>query len=100
MVANKNYFALQLLPCRPDFAFTMTAEERAVMEQHVSYWMEKMKEGHVVVFGPVIDPKGPYGLGIVEAENETQVEEFIKHDPASKLNRYEYYPMKAVVKNS
>jgi hypothetical protein len=30
-------------------------------------------------------------------EDEQHVEEFIKNDPATGLNRYEYYPMMAVV---
>ena len=96
---DKKYFAMHLLPCRPDFAFTMTEEERAVMMQHVAYWTEKMNDGKVVVFGPVMDPKGPYGLGVVIAENEQEIASFIENDPASKLNRYEYFPMRAVVPN-
>ena len=96
---DKKYFAMHLLPCRPDFAFTMTEEERAVMMQHVAYWTEKMNDGKVVVFGPVMDPKGPYGLGVVIAENEQEITSFIENDPASKLNKYEYFPMRAVVPN-
>lgn len=96
---DKKYFAMHLLPCRPDFAFTMTEEERAVMMQHVAYWTEKMNDGKVVVFGPVMDPKGPYGLGVVIAENEQEIASFIENDPASKLNKYEYFPMRAVVPN-
>jgi len=94
---DKKYFALYLLPCRPDFAFTMTDEERAIMTQHIAYWTDKMNKGQVVVFGPVFDPKAPYGLGVVEVDNEDEIKEFIEHDPASRLNRYEYFPMKAVV---
>ena len=94
---DKKYFALYLLPCRPDFAFTMMDEERAIMTQHIAYWTDKMNKGQVVVFGPVFDPKAPYGLGVVEVDNEDEIKEFIEHDPASRLNRYEYFPMKAVV---
>lgn len=96
---DKKYFVMHLLPCRPDFAFTMTEEERAVMMQHVAYWTEKMNHGKVLVFGPVMDPKGPYGLGVVIAENEQEIASFIENDPASKLNTYEYFPMRAVVPN-
>lgn len=93
---DKKHFVLHLLTCRPDFAFTMTPDEEAVMEKHVQYWMEKMSEGQVIVFGPVFDPKGPYGLGVVAAENEAAIEDFIKKDPASAINQYEYFPMQAV----
>jgi uncharacterized protein YciI len=97
---EKRYFVLHLLPCRPDFAFTMTEEEKAVMQQHIAYWTEKMNQGKVVAFGPVLDPKGPYGLGIAAADSEEEIAEFIQHDPASKLNKYEYFPMRAVVPNA
>jgi uncharacterized protein YciI len=100
MTMEKKYFALHLLPCRPDFAFTMTEEEKNIMGQHVTYWKEKMDQGKVIVFGPVFDPKGPYGLGVLEVENEEEVKNFIQHDPASKINKYEYFPMRAVVPNN
>jgi len=56
-----------------------------------------MSNGSVVVFGPVLDPNGGFGLGIIEAESTEQVDEFIAHGPANGLNHYEYYPMMAVV---
>jgi uncharacterized protein len=91
------YFVLHLLPMRPDFAQTMNDEERTIMMQHVGYWTDLMNKGKVVAFGPVIDPKGIYGLGIISADNEQEVQDFIANDPAAKINKYEYFPMKAVV---
>src|SRR4030095_5066136 len=91
------YFVLHLLPMRPDFAQTMNDEERTIMMQHVGYWTDLMSKGKVVAFGPVIDPKGIYGLGIISADNEQEVQDFIANDPAAKINKYEYFPMKAVV---
>lgn len=93
----KKHFALKLIPCRPTFSQDMTPEERAIMQQHVVYWKGFMDKGLVLVFGPVIDPKGTYGLGIIEAENEEQVNSFIENDPASKINTYEFFPMLAIV---
>ncbi len=92
----KQYFVLYLLPLRQDFAQTMTDEERAIMMQHIGYWTDLMNKGHVVVFGPVLDPKEVYGLGIISADSEQEVQDFIANDPASKINKYEYFPMKAV----
>ena len=94
---SKKYFAVQLLPSRPDFAQTMTDEERGIMMQHLAYWTDQMNKGNVVVFGPVLDPKGVYGLGIVSVDDETQLADLIDNDPAGKINRYEFYPMQAVV---
>ena len=95
---DKKHFALKLLPCRPTFAQDMTPEERAIMQQHVAYWRDLMDKGKVLVFGPVMDPKAVYGLGIIEAESEEEVKDFIANDPATKINTYEFYPMRAVVK--
>ncbi|HEV7621241.1 MAG TPA: YciI family protein [Flavisolibacter sp.] len=94
---NKKYFLLKLLPNRPDFAQTMTSEEKTIMQQHSAYWRDQMKKGYVLVFGPVLDPKAFYGLGIITVDDEKQVDDFIRNDPASKINRYEYFPMMAVV---
>jgi uncharacterized protein YciI len=95
----KKHYALKLLPCRPTFAQDMTSEERVIMVQHVAYWRDLMDKGMVVVFGPVMDPKGAYGLGVIEVDDEAQVHTFIANDPASKINTYEFYPMRAVVKS-
>ena len=94
---DKKYFVLHLLPSRPDFAQTMTDEERAIMTKHVAYWTEIMNQGKVLAFGPVLDPNEVYGLGIISADSEQEVKNFIANDPAAKINRYEYFPMKAIV---
>ncbi len=91
------YFAVYLRPTRSNFSKTMSEKERYIMQEHVIYWKEKMNEGKVVAFGPVIDPRETYGLGIVMVENEKELLDFIENDPASQINRYEYYPMRAVV---
>ncbi|WP_423148273.1 YciI family protein [Rubrolithibacter danxiaensis] len=75
----------------------MTENERNIMLQHVSYWTEYMNRGVALVFGPVFDPKGTYGLGIIAVDSEEQLTAFIENDPAGKINRYEYYPMRAVL---
>jgi len=96
---DKQFYAVYLNPSRPDFATTMTDNERSIMGQHVAYWTEKLKQGKVYAFGPVIDPKEIYGLGIVAVDSEQELKEIIANDPAGKINRYEYFPMKAVVPN-
>ena len=88
---------LKLNPPRPTFAQDMSEEERSIMQQHVVYWRDLMNNDIAFVYGPVIDPKGVYGLGIIAADRAEQVEELIKNDPATGLNQYEYYQMMAVV---
>jgi uncharacterized protein YciI len=93
----KNYFFLKCTPSRPTFAHDMTDTEIAIMIQHVGYWKSFMEKGNVVVFGPVMDPSGPYGMGVVAAESEEQIQEFIANDPGSQIYTYEFHPLRAVL---
>src|SRR5262245_36144669 len=96
---EKKFFALHLLPPRVDFALTMNEDERSIMMAHIDYWTELMNKGLVVVFGPVMDPNGIYGLGVVKVESDEQLKSIMDNDPANGLNRYEFFPMKAVTPN-
>ena len=93
---EKKHYLLYLNPPRPTFAMDMNDEERAIMLRHVEYWTKFMNEGKAIVFGPVFDPAGVYGVGIIEVENDQQLMDFMDNDPANGLNKYEYYPMRAV----
>jgi uncharacterized protein len=94
---DKKFFVLHLLPSRPDFAQTMTENEREIMMKHIAYWTALMNEGKVLAFGPVIDPNEIYGLGIISVNEEQEVKDIIANDPAAQINKYEYFPMKAIV---
>jgi uncharacterized protein YciI len=94
---EKKYFVLYLNPLRKDFAQTMTDDERNIMLQHIAYWKKYLEQGIMLAFGPVLDPNEVYGLGIVEVDSEEQLVSLMNNDPASKINRYEYFPMRAVV---
>jgi uncharacterized protein YciI len=95
----KKHFVLKLISPRPTFPQDITQEETAIMQQHAQYWHGLMEKGFVLVFGPVLDPKGVYGLAVVEAENEAQVQSFIAGDPALAIGHYEVCPILAVVPN-
>jgi uncharacterized protein YciI len=74
----------------------MTDEERAMMLEHASYWREQMERGKVLLFGPVADPEGPWGLGVVKAQSEEEVRTFEAGDPAIQSGRgfsYKTLPM-------
>jgi uncharacterized protein len=93
----KHHFFLKLNPPRPTFAKDMSPEERAIMQQHVGYWTDLMQQGIAVVFGPVLDPAGVHGIGVVAVDAPEQLRTIIDNDPAHGLNRYEYYPMAAAL---
>ncbi len=88
---------LKVIASRPTFAFDMSAEERATMNQHIEYWKKVTGNGKVALFRPVMDPAGPYGMGVVTAESEDEIKEFMANDPASAILRYQYYAMRAVM---
>ena len=94
---DKKYFILYLNPLRPDFAQTMTDDERNIMQQHVAYWADYLNKGMVIAYGPVMDPKEIYGVGIVAVDDESQLKTLIENAPAGKINKYEYYPMRVVL---
>jgi len=78
----------------------MSEEERYIMQQHVAYWAPYVQDGTVIVLGPVMDPKGGYGIADVNVKNEEELNSIIDKDPANGLNSYEVFPMRAVTKES
>lgn len=75
-------FLFRLLPPRADFAQTLTPHEQDVMAQHAEYWRGLLAAGRVVVFGPVADPEGMWGLGVVRAGSQAEVVDVAHNDPA------------------
>jgi uncharacterized protein YciI len=67
------------------------------MNRHIVYWTDLMNKGKILAFGPVFEPTKIYGLGIVSVDSEQEVQDLIANDPAGKINRYEYFPMNAIV---
>ena len=48
----------------------MTADERNIMQQHIAYWSPYLNDGTLIVFGPVMDPKGGFGIAVIAVDNE------------------------------
>ena len=69
-------FVFRLIAPRPNFALDMTDEEREIMGRHAAYWQPLIDDGRMVVFGPVLDATGSYGLGVVEADDEDELRAF------------------------
>lgn len=82
---------------RPTFHLDMTPEERGRMERHVAYWSEKAEEGIAVLFGPVLDPEGVYGIGVYRVDDLAHMRRMIDGDPALGLLQYEVFEMPRVV---
>ncbi len=90
------YFMCKLIPPRPTFSQDMTEAEKKVMQEHVSYCNNLTNKGTAIVVGPVFDPKGVWGLAVVEVNDEAEVHSLEMNDPVIKNSlgfRYEIYSM-------
>jgi uncharacterized protein YciI len=78
----------------------MNDEERAMMQRHVGFWTELVATGEAIVFGPVLDPEGPFGLGVVRVRDEAAARALGDRDPAivsGRGFRYQVIPMPVAV---
>jgi uncharacterized protein YciI len=91
------HFLLKLRPPRTSFISDMTEAEAGLMSEHAAYL--KSAEG-VLLFGPVADPAGAWGLAVVSAADEKAAEAITQKDPLIRANTgfsYEIPPMLAAV---
>lgn len=79
-------FVLRLIAPRPTFAQDMTDEEREIMSRHAAHWQPYLDAGQMVVFGPVLDDTGSYGLAVVETDDEEELRAFAANDPVVTSN--------------
>jgi uncharacterized protein YciI len=86
-------FLFRLIPPRADFAQTMTDEEHKTMADHLAYWEQLMAEGKVLVYGPVADPEGVWGMGVMRVADRAEVLEIGERDPSvlAGLNTFEVF---------
>jgi len=74
-------YVFRLQAPRPTFALDMSDAEREIMGRHAAYWQPLVAAGRMVVFGPVLDGTGSWGLGVVEADDEEEIRAFAANDP-------------------
>ena len=75
-------FVFRLIGPRPDFALDMSEEEQEIMGRHAAYWQPLIDSGQMVIFGPVLDSTGSWGLGVIEADDEDELRARAAEDPA------------------
>jgi uncharacterized protein YciI len=91
-----SYFFYKLIPPRATFPADITERETAIMQEHFAYWEHLLAERKVVAIGPVLDPKGTYGIAVLEVEDERSAQNLAKKDPAITSEAgfsFEVYPM-------
>ena len=97
------YFLCKLIPPRPTFAQDMNSSERTIMQQHVKYWTDLADEDVAIAFGPVADPAGAWGVGILQVETEAEAQTIRANDPTMKSGqgfKFEIFPMPQLVLRS
>ena len=87
---------IRLIPPRPTFDKDMTDAEGALMEQHFLYWKGMFDKGVCAFGGPVLDPRGVYGILAIRAASEDDARALANNDPSVKagLNKIEVAEMK------
>ncbi len=90
------YFFCKLIPPRATFMQDMNAAEGDALGAHIAYWKELLAQKKAVVFGPVNDPAGVWGLGVLAVADEAEAKKLASEDPGilSGLGfRFEVLPM-------
>jgi uncharacterized protein YciI len=94
MNTGTKQFLYKLIPTLPTFSHDMTEVERRVMQEHAIYWKGLTDRGIAIVYGLVVDPKGHWGIAIIEVADEPDARALGTNDPAVKAGlTFEVYPM-------
>ena len=91
----KTYF-FKLIPPRRTFPGDMTPAEAKLMQEHAAYWRVQLAKDLAIVLGPVMDPAGAYGIGVIRATDDAHAREMAEADPVVRAGvgfRIELHPM-------
>jgi len=93
---NMKSWLIRLTPPRPTFANDATPAEQALMAQHLAYWKDLNAKGVCTFGGPVLDPKGAYGILVVYAATQQDAVALGEADPSVKagLNKIDVAEMR------
>ena len=72
----------------------MTEVERKIMQEHVDYWKDLSDRRVAIIFGPVLDPKGIWGVAIVEVASKPEAHILGRNDLAVQAG---IYPMPGAI---
>jgi uncharacterized protein YciI len=60
----------------------MSDDEKQAMQTHMGYWAELTNKKISIVYGPVFDPAGVYGMAVVELDEHEDHNAIGNNDPA------------------
>jgi uncharacterized protein YciI len=73
---------VRLIPPRTTFLQDITVSEKEVMGRHLVYLKALYDKGTLVFGGPVLDPKGVYGVLVIKAASEDEARAIAGADPS------------------
>jgi uncharacterized protein YciI len=98
--AATGQFLLRIEPTRTGFTLqNMTADEGRLATQHVQYLMSLLDSGKLSLAAQVFDPKGLWGIIIVNAPDRETARVLLDGDPMVKANMFrgEVIPLRVVL---
>jgi hypothetical protein len=98
--AATGQFLLRIEPTRPGFTLqNMTADEGRLAAQHLQYLMSLVDSGKLSLAAQVFDPKGLWGIVIVNAPDRETARVLLDGDPGVKANMFrgEVLPVRVVL---
>jgi uncharacterized protein YciI len=98
--APPRQFLLRIEPVRPDFTLqTMNEQERQLAVGHMSYLKGLFDSGTLTLAGQAFDPKGFFGIIIVNAPDTEAARDLMEGDPGvkGKMFRGEVIPFRTVL---
>ena len=93
-------FLLRIEPVRKDFTLqNMNDEERRITGEHFAYLQNLFAQGKLTFAGQAFDPKGLFGIIIVNAPDQEAATALLNGDPTvkSKIFRGEAIPFRTVL---
>lgn len=95
---DEQFYLMRFVAHRKTFALDMTDGERAIMAEHLAYWAGRVREGRVLLFGPVIDERESWGFAVVQSRSKEAAVALTEKDPAKGLGRYEMLPIPRLIR--
>jgi len=96
-------FLLRIEPVRKDFTLqNMNDDERRIAGEHVAYLKDLVAQGKLTFAGQAFDPKGFFGIIIVNAPDQEAAIALLNGDPTikAKIFRGEAIPFRTVFQTS
>lgn len=83
-MSEKKHFIGIIKPTRIGFMLNPTDEENKIMQEHFEYLKGLLKEGKLVLAGPVLNPENAFGLYIFECKSQEEAKALFENDPSIK----------------